>query len=70
MINMKKYYANITLYDETMVYSIGGDIEKKKDLIKCLDDFAKEKNYCIDKGKFYQKEKEKGYYEIFTREIL
>lgn len=69
----KKYIADINLYFDKRKYSIVGDTTlKKKELIKLVEDFAKDfKLTCNTKSKkfFDNTGKEMGTYEISSREI-
>ena len=70
---MKKYYADINLYFDTMKYGIVGDYTaKKQEIVEMVEEFAKARQLtCNKKTKklFDKNDKEVGEFEISSRTI-
>lgn len=70
---MKKYYADINLYCDTMKYGIVGDYTaKKQEIVEMVEEFAKARQLiCNKKSKklFDKSGKEVGEFEISSRTI-
>ena len=70
---MKKYYADINLYFDTMKYGIVGDYTaKKQEIVEMVEEFAKARQLtCNNKTKklFDKSGKEVGEFEISSRTI-
>jgi len=70
---MKKYYADINLYFDTMKYGIVGDYTaKKQEIVEMVEEFAKARQLtCNKKSKklFDINGKEVGEFEISSRTI-
>lgn len=70
---MKKYYADINLYFDTMKYSIVGDYTaKKQEIVELVEEFAKARQLTCNKKtkKFFDNNgKEVGEFEVSSKTI-